>query len=145
MNDYKEEFTKIILDVTKAAGCELDKSNFEIIIGHNHINLKNNQTAVYIFCFNEEFLKIGKAGSKSLARINSHHYGTSTKSTLANSIKEDRAFREKNGINDSTKDFGKWIKANTTKYVITFDSDNKFTNALIESAFHYKFKPKYEK
>ena len=144
MDDYKEKFTRTILDVTQAAGYKLDKSNFEILTGHNHINLKKNQTAVYIFCFNEEFLKIGKAGSKSLARINSHHYGTSTKSTLAKSIKEDKVFQTENGINDSITDFGKWIKANTTKYVIIFDYDNKFTNALIESAFHYKFKPKYE-
>lgn len=55
---------------------------------HRPTALSDEQRGVYVFLRNAICFKVGKAGPKSKARWNSHHYnlGKATQSTLPKSI-----------------------------------------------------------
>ena len=84
--DYIYDFEKIIKEVTRIAGHEIDISKIEIIdrgIPHIPKSLKTGTMGVYTFLYNDKFLKIGKA------RFLSQHYTGSAMSTLSGSILAD--------------------------------------------------------
>lgn len=90
--DYIYDFEKIIKEVTRIAGHEIDISKIEIIdrgIPHIPKSLKTGTMGVYTFLYNDKFLKIGKAGPNSNARFLSQHYTGSAMSTLSGSILAD--------------------------------------------------------
>ena len=144
---YVSEFDEIIKSVTAAAGRKVD-SGYEIIdrgIPHIPHTLKRGTMAVYTFLYGDEFLKIGKAGSKSNPRFCNQHYhaaGEKTGSTLAKSILRDERMRE---LGITADNVGDWIKQNTRRIDIILDASlGTFTLELVEAALHYRYEPRYE-
>lgn len=98
--------------------------------------------AVYMFLFNSDFLKIGKANHRSNARFCSHHYSLSAPSTLAKSLLADYEMISFNITPSNVKD---WIKTNCRRIDIIIDADlGVFALDLIEGIMHYKYEPRYE-
>ena len=94
--NYTEDFSKLIIEVSKILNKPINNCDFEIIdrdIPHTPPTaLPPNKNAVYTFyCPNETcFLKIGRVGYKSQARFTSQHYNPgSAKSNLAKSLLQD--------------------------------------------------------
>ena len=140
-----KELEQIIKEVTKAAGRSI-LEGYEIIDrGMPHISksLRPGTMGIYMFFFNGEFLKIGKAGPNSNARFTSQHYlPFSSQSNLSKSILQDEDM-QKLGI--TADNVGEWIKHNTRRIdIILAESLGIFTLELIEAALHYRYEPKYE-
>ena len=83
-------------------------------------SLPKNRIAVYIFFWNDQCLKVGKAGPNSNARYFSQHYNPkSSKSNLAKSILKDRDNLGLVYLTEAT--VGDWIIENTTRTNILVD------------------------
>lgn len=144
--DFKNDFDKIISEVSSILGKPIDKGKYIIIdrgIPHQPKNLPLNMMGIYTFYYEGKFMKIGKAGTNSKARFLSQHYNPrSAQSNLAASILSDNRMHGK-GLNENN--VGDWIKNNCRRIDILFDSElGIFTLGLIESALHYKYEPIYE-
>ena len=116
--DYIYDFEKIIKEVTRIAGHEIDISKIEIIdrgIPHIPKSLKTGTMGVYTFLYNDKFLKIGRAGPNSNARFLSQHYTGSAMSTLSGSILADPDMEKFRLTKDNV---GQWIKI--TVAVLTY-------------------------
>ena len=105
--------------------------------------LPEGYSAVYMFVLEKddeyEFLKIGKANSKSTARFTSQHYGFSAQSTLAKSLCDDPDFDIK------PEEVKEWIMSNLRRINIYIKSDcGKAATELVEAIMHYAFRPRYE-
>ena len=142
---YVSEFDEIIRGVTSAAGRILE-SGYEIIdrgIPHTPGALQRGTMGVYTFLYQDEFLKIGKAGPNSYARFFSQHYHPqSAMSNLAKSILADDRMQE---LGITRENVGNWIMRNTRRIdVVLHNSVGIFTLDLIEAAFHYRYEPRYE-
>ncbi|QXE92805.1 hypothetical protein KP001_09915 [Geomonas subterranea] len=122
---------------------------------HSPTSLQRGTCGVYVFLTDTQCLKVGKAGGKSKARWNSHHYclDETTPSTLPKSI-----LRHKNVIKKffppeahreidvlSKISIQDWIKNNLSliEFVIE-DSGDKFALSLLEALAQYSLKPVYE-
>lgn len=144
----KEIILNYITKVTSDLGKELSDENIKIQnMGnpHGHIRLKDGETAVYLFYLEEEkcYLKIGKVGTNSNARLNSQHYSIkASQSTLASSLLNDKYMVKKYSLQENT--ISAWINEKTSKTIIIIRSKNEFANSLVESMLHYKCNPKYE-
>lgn len=140
------EMDKLIKNVSNVLEKTIDSSKYEIVdrgMPHQPKSLPIGMMGVYTFWYNESFLKIGKAGSKSSARFLSQHYNPkSAKSTLAASILNDDDML-KLGIDE--ENVGEWIKKNCRRIDILINVElGIFTLDLVEAALHYKYEPKYE-
>lgn len=107
--------------------------------------LPSGHSAIYIFIYKDEILKIGKANSNSNARFTSQHYGFSANSTLAKSLCEEEDFISL-GINkDNVKS---WMLKNLWRINIYVRADEEKTELakteLIEAILHYAFRPRFE-
>ena len=141
-----EEIYSLIFNVSSILGKPIKKENIEIINRgkpHKPEPLPAGKMGVYMFLYNESFLKIGKAGPRSNARFLSQHYNPkSAKSTLAASILSDST-NPYEGVGE--ENVGDWIKENCTRIDILLDVTlGIFTLELIEAALHYKYEPVYE-
>lgn len=98
---------------------------------------------VYTFRYEGEFLKIGKAGSNSKARLYSQHYKPeSSQSNLAKSIILDPRMSDKLLTNSTV---GDWIKDNVDRIDIEIDAVlGVFALNFIESVLHCLYQPRYE-
>lgn len=148
MNTAKEisEIESIIQSVTTELGKCLPKEYYEIIdrgIPHQPEGLPKTKMGVYMFEHNGTFLKIGKAGPRSMARFLSQHYSASSaQSTLAKSILKDDDFKS---LSITSEDIGDWIKTNCRRIDILIDENaGIFALNLIEALLHYIYIPKYE-
>ena len=105
-------------------------------------SLPKNKMAVYGFCYNGTWLKIGKVGPKSNARYCSQHYNpNSSMSNLAKSLINDPIFKIQ--VKDNP---GEWIKKNCSRVNILLDSDKGIALlSLLEAFLHVRLKPRYEK
>ncbi len=143
--DYLFEFRKSIESVTAVIGKPLDSSKYTIIdrgSPHKPVGLPRSKMGVYVFWYDGQFLKIGKAGPNSSARFLSQHYGLKAPSTLAKSILND-ANMTALGINEAN--VSEWIKSNCRRIDVIIDvSAGIFTLELIEGILHYAYEPKYE-
>lgn len=144
--DLIREFDRIILEVSSVLGKPIEKHKYRIIdrgVPHQPKTLPLQMMGIYTFCYNGEFLKIGKAGPNSNARFLSQHYNPrSARSTLAASILQDDRMQGV-GINESN--VGQWIRNNCRRVDILLDSDlGIFSLELIEASLHYKYEPAYE-
>ncbi len=141
-----DKIYNLIIDVANNLGKPIVREDLEIIDrGCPHIpcKLKENCTAVYMFQYKGEFLKIGRVGKKSNARFLSQHYNiNSARSNLAKQIVDDPEMLEI-GVNiDNVKE---WIKANTRRIDIFIDNKyGRFAEEMIEGILHYAFNPRYE-
>jgi len=97
-------------------------------VDRRKLKLPPDKGAVYVFSLSElsmapagpnRVLKVGKVGSKSLARFKYQHYKPgSANSTLAGSIKRSNILWEYIGIRsniDTKSDFGAWLIENTDR------------------------------
>lgn len=107
--------------------------------------LPSGRSAIYIFIYKDEVLKIGRANSNSKARFTSQHYGFSAPSTLAKSLCNDKYFKllinKCGGINkDNLK---QWMLKNLRRINIYLEPDKAKTE-LVEAILHYAFRPRFE-
>lgn len=143
----KEEIYAVIESVTNSLGKTLDRNYYKVEnrgVPHIPEKLPTNKMAIYMFCCNGIFLKIGKVGSSSSKdRYYNHHYQyKGANSTLAKSIINDVNVKI-NNVNE--RNIGEWIKSNCQRIdIIIDDKIDIFTLNLIEVAMHYKYKPIYE-
>lgn len=102
------------------------------------------KAAVYVFCYKDHALKVGKVGPNSAARYTSQHYSPkAANSTLAASIlKHGREI----GVHGMTEPaVGSWIKANTHRYNFLLDSSYPIRLlTLLESFLQCKLDPVFE-
>ena len=139
---YVEEITKNLGDALLSNDYCIEDEGCP----HYQPIMPKNTIAIYIFAYKKndtfEFLKIGKANSKSQARFTSQHYGFSAPSTLAKSICADNEFIDL-GVNPNN--VKSWILNNLYRVNILINADkgNAITE-LVESILHYKFRPRYE-
>lgn len=139
-----------IEEITQNLGFIITKGDYYIEdmgCPHTQPKLPNGYAAIYIFVYEKddncyEILKIGKANSKTKARFTSQHYGFSARSTLAKSICSDNEFISMGIAPDNVKE---WMLTNLHRINIYFKADSgKATTELVESIFHYSFRPRYE-
>lgn len=117
--------------------------------------LNKNKQGVYVFCFDDTCLKVGKAGPRSQARWNSHHYNLdeTTKSALTKTIKKHtKSFAslfpkerrsEIEALNKSN--FPNWIKNNLDRFELIIDSHyGKYALNLLESMVQFHCSPFFE-
>ncbi|NLI65069.1 MAG: hypothetical protein GX367_10085 [Bacteroidales bacterium] len=145
-NAFSKELNNIILETSTTLGKPINGSSLEIIDRgkpHKPEPLPAGKMGVYLFLYDDVFLKIGKAGPKSNARFYSQHYNPkSARSTLAASILSDKS-NIAGTITESN--IGDWIKENCHRIDILLDADvGIFALELIEAALHYKYEPIYE-
>lgn len=144
--ELNSEINLLIRNVTQAVGKPIEENKYEIVdrgLPHKPKTLPAGKMGIYTFSYNDRFLKIGKAASKSSARFLSQHYNPkSANSTLAASILRDYEMLEL-GINEAN--VGDWIKENCRRIdVLITEELGVFTLDLIEAVLHYKYEPKYE-
>ena len=144
--NYAKEIDSLIQGVSLAIGKPIPREKYEILdrgLPHTQpTRLPFGKMAVYMFLFNSEFLKIGKANHRSNARFCSHHYSLSAPSTLAKSLLADDEMISFNITPSNVKD---WIKTNCRRIDIIMDADlGVFALDLIEGIMHYKYEPRYE-
>ena len=84
------DLAEIILELSSILGKPISADKFEIVdlgLPHKPTSLPKGKMGIYMFLYDNKFLKIGKAGPKSNARFYSQHYNPkSARSTLAASI-----------------------------------------------------------
>lgn len=111
---------------------------------HEIINVPKEYMIIYMFKYNGEYIKIGKAnGLNKNKRPNVYHYNPdSCPSNLAKFILKDKDKYDNNLNKDNIKD---WMINNLERVDIWVDKELgvPFLNYL-ESALHYGFNPKYE-
>ena len=131
--------------ITLGGGFDVNKvSVIDRGIPHSIEKLPQHSMAIYMFKYKDEYLKIGKVGSKSNARFSFQHYNpNSAISNLAKSIINDKELNNDNKLNGSNiKD---WMLNNLQRIDIIMDEDlGIFVLDLFEACLHYKYKPKYE-
>lgn len=125
--------------------------------GENHFptSLQKNEQGVYVFLIENKCFKVGKAGAKSQARWNSHHYNLdkTTPSTFSKTLIKDKEnfklnfnhSQQKEIDNLNPKNIKKWIKNNISRIEFKIsNSESKFSLSLLESLVQYKLEPIYE-
>ncbi len=147
-NRLKAEFTRFTGISCEAVYMEMGKK-------HKPTKLENNKKGVYVFIYGNYCFKVGKAGPKSQARWNSHHYNLdeTTPSTLPKSIKRDtdrfkRFFplekhQEIDSLNpNNVKD---WIQNNISRIEFKISSDESdYALNFLESLIQFRLMPEYE-
>lgn len=107
--------------------------------------LPTGKMAVYAFWFDDDCLKIGKAGPNSHARYSSQHYNiNSAGSTLARSIVNDSSMPDYlHNLDAGT--LSEWIKRKTRRVNILLPSTRSETLlSLLEAFLHVRLRPRYE-
>lgn len=122
---------------------------------HKPTTLQSGMCGVYVFMTDKNCFKVGKAGSKSKARWNSHHYNldkttpsTLPKSIIKNKIKFKNFFPAAShpGIDAMDKsNVQEWIKKNMSRIEFLFrDNGDSFTLNLLEALAQFHLKPVFE-
>ena len=105
--------------------------------------LPTGKSAVYVFIFDGQALKVGKAGPNSNARYTSQHYNAgSAQSTLAASLLKNGNLI---GVTLRKETASIWIKTNTDRINFLLDAKHgKFVLSLLESYLQCKLRPLFE-
>jgi len=109
---------------------------------HIPLRLPANSAAVYIFKWNNVYLKVGKVNAKSNARYQSQHYNpNSSGSNLSKSLLRDIEFREMFNY----LSVGEWIRTNTIRFniLIPINLGQNFVH-FAEAFFILKCSPRFE-
>jgi hypothetical protein len=136
---------KKLVEVIRLTGTEILEDQIEILdrgIPHIPSGLPKGKMGIYSFIYQDQFLKIGKAGPNSNGRFRSQHYiPNSSQSNLSKSIMLDIDLKK-----ELTKEtVGEWIKNNTRRIDFLLDASlGVFVLSLVESFLQLHFKPKYE-
>ena len=104
--------------------------------------LPNGFSAIYIFGYEDEVLKVGHCGLNCTPCFQSRHYGFSFPSTLARSLMN---YEEWNHLyNENT--VGNWIKENSTRYNIYIPASyGNYFRYFAEAFFILKYHPLFER
>lgn len=137
-----------LINSANYAGFDIQGNDLQLIQWNagieTHIpqSLPLNMAAVYIFKWENSYLKVGKVNENSNARYLSQHYNSrSSPSNLAKSILLDL---ELNNLVDQ-ENIGNWIKENTTRYNILIPTSyGKNFVHFTEAFFILKCCPRYE-
>lgn len=112
--DKNIEIIQLLCDVVNKLGREIDLDKISVIDRgkpHKIQKLPENSMAIYMFKYKDEYLKIGKVGSKINPRFTSHHYNpNSAKSSLAKCIINDGELNKDKSLNESN--IKEWMKNN---------------------------------
>ena len=122
---------------------------------HSPTTLQTGWCGVYVFMNDKCCFKVGKAGVKSKARWNSHHYNLdeSTPSTLPKSImKHKNKFKQQYSIEKhkeidslAKSNIQNWIKQNMSRIEFLFqDNGDSFALGLLEAVAQFHLKPIFE-
>ena len=109
---------------------------------HIPLQLPIGYSAIYIFKWNESYLKVGKVNSKSNARYQSQHYNpNSSNSNLSKSLLSEPEFEALLG--DTMP--GDWLRNNTTRFNILIPErlGKNFVH-FAEAFFILKCNPRFE-
>ena len=148
INESIHRILEDFVEVARLAGLRITLAELKVEESNetSHIRpstLPADLVAVYMFKFGDDFLKIGKAGPKSVARYCSQHYGLHAPSTLARSLIKHQAslnlpYLDKSNISD-------WICQNTKRINVLFPAAyGPAALALLESFLHCRLNPKFE-
>lgn len=136
------------LKVAELAGIHPDQLDIKLEIlelPHTPRRLPNGKMAVYVFCYKDRTLKIGKAGPKSNARYTSQHYNPrSAPSTLSASLLQYQD-RLNLAAEFDSETVGDWIKQNTQRINFILNAEcgiNVLT--LLESFLQCCLNPEFE-
>jgi hypothetical protein len=128
------------------AGITIRRSDIDVQILSPHkppASLPKGKLAVYVFTLGERCLKVGKAGSKSVARYCSQHYGMNAPSTLAKSLLKRQSFIGARGITE--KNVKEWICKNTQRVNFLIPSKyGVFALSLLEAFIQCRLQPEFE-
>jgi len=148
MKDWKTEIDEALKDfvkVSEIARIPIAFEDFDVEYSHLPHNppmrLPENKMAIYGFCFQGNWLKIGKVGPNSQARYTSQHYDPNrSRSNLSKSLLKDPEMQAL--VKDNV---GEWIKSNCNRVNILVDKiHGLFLLSLLEAFLHARLKPKYE-
>ncbi len=150
MNDWRKEMEEALaafITVVELAGdpIKLDDLQVEYWSAPHKApsNLPAGKMAIYAFWWNDEWLKIGKAGPNSGPRYVSQHYTGSAISTLAGSLANDPRMQEVHGFD--RQHLGEWIKRSTCRVNILVSArKRKEVLSLLEAFLHVRLVPRYE-
>lgn len=107
--------------------------------------LPANSAAIYLFKWQDRYLKVGKVNQNSNARYQFQHYNPdSSPSNLAQTLRDEPEFHALVGQFHDT-DWGLWIRENTTRYniIIPADLGVNFVH-FAEAFFILKCRPVFE-
>ena len=149
-DELGKEFTRITNIICKTTFMEKG-------VNHKPTRLKKNEKGVYVFLLNDKIcFKVGKAGSKSPARWNSHHYNIdkSTPSTFTKSFLKDLTqFKTyfDSSLHDELdklkeqKNSKIWIQNNISRIEFKISSEESdIALNLLEALIQFKLNPIYE-
>ncbi len=151
-----QEFAdKIRDDFEKLTGVNCTIQFMEMGESHIPTRLLSSEQGVYIFFRNQQSFKVGKAGSNSQARWNSHHYNLDEKtpSTFPKSFMadldnfksyfpEEIHFEMENLNRESIK---MWVRNNLSRIEFKISSEeSKIVLNLLEALVQFHFPPIYE-
>jgi len=122
---------------------------------HKPTTLSKDKKGVYVFLLGNHCFKVGKAGSKSQARWNSHHYNLdeTTPSTLSKSIKKDldrfKSFFSELKHDEIDKlnknNIKEWIQNNISRIeFIISEKESDYALNFLEAFVQFKLRPEYE-
>jgi len=149
-NKLKDEFEKISNISCEAKFMEKGKN-------HKPTTLRANEKGVYVFLLDENTcFKVGKAGSKSPARWNSHHYNIdkSTPSAFTKSFLKDltkfKTYFDSSLSNEidnleKEKKSKQWIQDNISRIEFKISSEESdIVLNLFEALIQFRLNPIYE-
>lgn len=151
MNDWRKEMDEalsVFVTVAELAGdpIGLDELQVEYLPAPHKppSSLLHGKMAIYAFWWNDAWLKIGKAGSKSKQRYTYQHYNSgSAMSTLAGSLANDPRMGSIGGFDIQRP--GDWIKNSTCRVNILMSVQRrKELLSLLEAFLHARLEPRYE-
>ncbi len=122
---------------------------------HQPSSLPTGMQGVYVFFTDANCFKVGKAGPKSKARWNSHHYNLdeTTPSAFTKSIVKNRR-KFKSYFSDSQhseidqlekSNIGDWIRNNISRIEFLLpEKEGRYALSLLEALVQFRLKPEYE-
>ena len=151
-----QEIANLIkVEFEKLTNIEVSATYMKNGSSHAPTTLQKGMCGVYVFMNEQHCFKVGKAGAKSKARWNSHHYNLdeTTPSTLPKSIiKNINKFKQcypiegHDEINNLKKsNIQKWIKTNMSRIELLIQDNNDcFALNLLEALAQFHLKPIFE-
>jgi len=151
-----QEFAnKIKLDFRNLTSIDCSMEFMSMGAAHEPSRLLPNEQGVYVFLSGEHSFKVGKAGSNSQARWNSHHYNLDEKtpSTFPKSFMADlnnfktyfSSDKHHEMENLNSQNIKMWVRNNLSRIEYKISSEeSKISLNLLEALVQYNFQPIYE-
>lgn len=152
--DWKEEIRSALSDFITVSPLARSVVSFRVEdveleflpAPHCRPRLPPGKMAIYGFCFDGEWLKIGRAGPNTRARYEHQHYNGHANSTLHRSLRQDESMRNIAGLGeDDLRGWTAWIERETSRVNILLPAArNTMLLPSLETYLHRRLRPKYE-